>query len=287
MQQGKGLIKFFLVVMTLVCIMQYFFLYPTGQVEDDAEAHAQSLADQFPETNQDSVFKAARTAYLDSMSSEEIFSIPMLKSFTYSELKARQLALGLDLKGGMSVVLQVDLREFIKALAKDNQDKTFLNALEQATAAQASAQSDYVSLFADAYEAQNTDVSLAEVFGNNPVLEDDINIETTDDEVIRLIREKANETVQQTFRRLKERIDKLGVTQPNVSLDAGRDLIIVELPGIDNPERAREFLQAAAKLEFWNTYRIDDQGITQGFLAANETLKRVMNYQTAEAAQVI
>ena len=287
MQQGKGLIKFFLVVMTLVCIMQYLFILPTRREESKAEKYAQSLAEKAPEGKYKEVLRTARANYLDSISSEEIFSIPLLKSFTYQELKSRQLGLGLDLKGGMSLILQVDLREFIRALSKDSKDPTFLEALKNATAAQTNANTDYVSLFANEFAKVKKNVSLAEIFGNNPILEEDINLNTTDNEVIALIRQKADETVSQTFRRLKERIDKLGVTQPNISLDPSRDLIIVELPGIENPQRARDFVTKAAKLEFWGTYRISDPGITQGFIKANDLLKKIKNYKEEETEKVI
>ena len=275
--QGKGIVKFFLVVMTLVTLLQYLYILPTQKVEKAADEYANSLADPNGGMDERAAFKAARTSYLDSMSSEEVFKLPLLKSFTYQELKSRQLALGLDLKGGMSVVLQVDLRDFIRALANDSKDPTFEEALEKAALAQRSAQSDYVTLFVDAFrDLANGEKRLAPIFARNESLRDRINFETGDGEVERIIRTEANETVQRTFNLLKERIDKLGVTQPNVSLDASRDLIIVELPGIDNPERARNFLQAAAKLEFWNVFRINDPGVQSSFIDANQRLSRLL-----------
>ena len=272
--QGKGIVKFFLVVMTVVTLVQYFFILPTRKVEKKADEYAQAASQHLTEGQQKAVYKEKYAAYLDSMSGEEVFKIPLLKSYTYQELKAQQLALGLDLKGGMSVVLQVDLRDFIRALANDSKDPTFLEALEQATEAQRNAQSDYVTLFADSWDDIAGDKKLAPIFSRNEALRDQINFETSDGEVVRIIRQKANETVDLTFKLLKERIDKLGVAQPNVSLDQGRDLIIVELPGIDNPERARNFLQAAAKLEFWNVYRISDAGLAQALIEANERLAK-------------
>ena len=168
-------------------------------------------------------------------------------------------------------MLQVDLRDFIRSLANDSKDPTFLKALENASTAQASAQSDYVTLFASEYKALNPEGKLAPFFARNASMKDDINFETTNAEVITLLRERANETVSLTHKRLKERIDELGVVQPNVSLDAARDLIVVELPGISNPERARSFLQSAAKLEFWNVYRVNDPGILSAFIAVSYT----------------
>jgi len=277
--QGKGVVKFFLVVMLLVTLVQFLFNLPTRKVEKNAEVHARSIANPEEGPEQRAAYKAAKTAFLDSMSSEKIFRIPLLKSYTYQELKGQQLALGLDLKGGMSVVLQVDLREFIQALAKDSKDPTFLKALEQATEAQKSAQADFVTLFADAWKEVAKSKTMYSVFRKNEtfISSANLNLHSSDGDVTRAIRQKANETVDLTFKLLKERIDKLGVTQPNVSLDVGRDLIIVELPGIDNPERARNFLQAAAKLEFWNVYRTTDANpsIRQALIVANDKLKKM------------
>lgn len=275
--QGKGVVRFFLVVMLVVTLIQYLTVIPTNRVERDADAFAKSASDQVQEELRDSVLKSKRTEFLDSMSTEEVFRIPMLKSYTYQELKAQQLALGLDLKGGMSVVLQVDLREFLRSLANDSKDPTFVEALEKASQAQKQAQSDFITLFADEWRKIRGDKRLAPIFQRNEALRDEINYETSDGDVVGILRSKSNETVDLTFKLLKERIDKLGVTQPNVSLDSERDLILVELPGIDNPERARNYLQATAKLEFWKVYRMNDPGLFQAFASANSVLANTEN----------
>lgn len=272
--QGKGIVRFFLVVLTFVTVLQYFFILPTQRVEKNAVKYAHEAC---PGSEENSLcFKEKKTAYLDSMSSEAVLKIPLIKNYTYQDLKSQQLALGLDLKGGMSVILQVDLKGFVQAMANDSQDPTFVKALNRASEMQKKQQGDFISLFADAFQQiGGSDKKMAPIFARNEALRDKINYETSDAEVVRLLRDRANETVNLTFKLLKERIDKLGVTQPNVSLDAARDLILVELPGIDNPERARTYLQAAAKLEFWNVFRISDPGIQQGFIAANQRLKDV------------
>ena len=274
--QGKGTIRFFLIVMFLVCLYQFLLVIPTLNVERDAESHAEQVAANFVGGDKEDAERSARLAYLDSMSSQTIFSIPLLKDFTYEELKRSQLNLGLDLKGGMSVILQVDLKEFLSTLANDSKDPTFLAALENASKAQANAQSDYVSLFVREFQSLANGKKLASIFTRNKTLttNDGINLDSSDGEVARVIRQKADETVQLTFQRLKDRIDEFGVTQPNVSLDEARDLILVELPGVDNPERARNFLQATAKLEFWDTYRVTDAGIINSFVAANDVLAK-------------
>jgi SecD/SecF fusion protein len=285
--QGKGVVRFFLVVMTLVTLVQYFFILPTRKVEKAADEFARTATQNMPEDVQNTAFKMKRAEYLDSMSSEVVFKLPLLKNYTYQELKSQQLALGLDLKGGMSVVLQVDLREFLRSMANDSKDPTFLEAVERASQAQKTTQENYISLFYTAWRELAGDKKLAPIFSRNESLRDQINYETPDGEVVRIIRRKADETVELTFKLLKERIDKLGVTQPNVSLDPTRDLIVVELPGIDNPERARNFLQAAANLEFWNIFRISDPGIQEGFVQANQRLATVMGTQRDEQREII
>ncbi|MEO0732467.1 MAG: protein translocase subunit SecDF, partial [Bacteroidota bacterium] len=255
--QGKGLIKFFLVVMLLVTAYQYFFVIPTNAVEADADEYAQ---EQSGETEGED-YRQMRALYLDSISDQTVFRIPLIKSFTYQDLKAQQLNLGLDLKGGMSVVLQVDLREFIRTLARNSKDPTLEEALEAASQAQANAQDDYIFLFGDAWNDVRGDKTLAPIFSRNDALRDQIPQGTSDAEVIRILREQADEAVASTYELLKKRIDRLGVVQPNVSLDADRDLILVELPGIENPARARAFLTGAANLEFFDVKRIDQASI--------------------------
>jgi SecD/SecF fusion protein len=273
--QGKGVVKFFLVVMTLVCLVQYLLIIPTRKVEKAAENYAEVMAAEAENEEQKlALVKQARINYLDSMSSEEIFSLPLIKSYTYEELKKQQLALGLDLKGGMSVVLQVDLKDFLSSLSNNSNDPTFLEALDNAQERLESAQTDYITLFVEEFRKLDEDKTLANIFMRNTSLRESINFETSDAEVIRIVRDMANETVDLTFKRLKDRIDKLGVVQPNVSLDAARHLILVELPGIDNPERARGFLQSTAKLEFWDIYRVSDPGLLDAFIEADQRLKR-------------
>jgi SecD/SecF fusion protein len=284
--QGKGIIKFFLVVLTIVCAIQYMYLLPTRGVEADAETYAEKQASGIQdELAYQQRFSEARSSYLDSISDEVIVKVPLLKEFTYNELKSQQLALGLDLKGGMSVVLQVDLQRFLLTLADENKDPDFREALKIASEQMSATQSDYITLFGEAFEQVAPDDKLARIFARNASLREDINFETSNAEVISILRDRADETVDLTFKRLKDRIDKFGVTQPNVSLDEGRDLILVELPGVDNRERARSYLQATAKLEFWDVYRFNDDGIQQAFVAANEKLRKQQE-STMEESEV-
>ena len=282
--QGKGIIRFFLILLTAVCLLQYLYLLPTRKVEKDADRYATSVS--APETDEArklTSYKLARAQYLDSMSSEPVIKLPLLGTFSYEKLKQQQIALGLDLKGGISTVLQVDLRDFLENLSNGTKDPLFKQALDNADAALKNAQTDYISLFGQEWAKISNGQKLAPIFSRNASLREEINFETSDTDVLTILRNKANETVDLTFKRLKDRIDKLGVVQPNVSLDKQRDLILVELPGIDNYERARSYLQSTAKLEFWEIYRVSDAGILEAFVAADERLSKIMAGDTSFA----
>lgn len=271
--QGKGIVKLFLILITIVSLIQLFYFIPTNKVEKEAEEYAASVAAAASEENSYMAGKMAKSEFLDSMSGETVLSIPMLKDYSYAELKQRQLAFGLDLQGGMSAVLEVDLQDFLETLAGNKKkDEDFVAAMEAAKEAQKSAQSDFITLFSNAFQRIAPDRKLAKIFSKSEVL-GDINVETSNGEVTRMLREKANETVSLTFKMLKERIDRLGVAQPNISLDAARDLILVEVPGIDNPKRLRDMLQSTAQLEFWDTYRVTDPGILDALAEADKRLK--------------
>ncbi|NOT37580.1 MAG: protein translocase subunit SecDF [Saprospiraceae bacterium] len=270
----------------VVSLFQFLLYLPTNKVEKRADTYAQEMSASFTdELTKQNAYKEARTKYLDSLSTTKIFSIPLLKDYTYTDLKKQQLGLGLDLKGGYSVIMQVNLEEFITALAGNSKDPDFVAARQAATNAQANSQKDYVTLFAEEYKKRNNGRSLASLFSRSNSLKDKINTQTPDDVVIKTMRELANETVNTTFERVKDRIDKFGVTQPNVSLDKNRDMILVELPGVDNPARARKYIQAAAKLEFWDVYRISDPGIYEGFINLDKKYKGLTSGDTSAIAE--
>jgi SecD/SecF fusion protein len=270
--QSKGVVRFFLVALTLVCLYQFALVIPTNNVESKARSYAEEMSTK----DQSQTWRQHYSKFLDSLSGETVFSIPFIKKFTYADLKKSQLAMGLDLKGGMSVLLQVDLRDFLKGLSGNSTDPAFIAALDKATELQKTQQTDYINLFVQAWKETGGGRPLASIFGRNESLKGQINTESPDATVLNVIRELANTTVGETYKRLKQRIDKSGVVQPNVSLDANRDLILVELPGIDNPERARKMLTSAAKLEFWDTYRVTDPGVGQALIDADSKLKGIL-----------
>ncbi len=276
--QGKSLVRFFLIFMMIIAVWQLFLNYRTNGVEKEAAQYGQSAVMSMENgAVKDFTAKKLEQEYLDSISDEKVLNLGLI-SYSYNDLKKQQLQLGLDLKGGMSLVLQVDLRDLIILLADGNdQDEDFQAALKNATLAQQNSAVDYVTLFKNAFEEQAPDRKLAEFFYTNSLMKDDeagnkgIGLTSSNEEVAAAIRLKADETVTSTFERLKQRIDKFGVTQPNVSLDANTDRIVVELPGVENPERARNFVQATAELKFWDIYEI--QEIAGGFVRANDYFK--------------
>lgn len=284
MQQSKGIITFFLVMLLIVCVWQFAFYIPTNKVENNADKFAQKAAMLASPENQDAVKKEARIHFLDSLSSETVFNVPLVGKYTYQELKSKQLALGLDLKGGMSVLLHVDLKDFLKSLSGNSTDPNFTKAFDSASTLQKQSQADFIQLFVQEYEKIVGNGKLATLFSRSESIKSNITLESTDAQVESIIRQKADETVGETYERLKSRIDKLGVVQPNVSLDKARDIIVVELPGIENPERARQILSASANLEFWEIYRISDPVMAQSLQDADNVLKAIQIGQKPDSS---
>lgn len=274
--QGKGVVRFFLIALTIVCVYQYLLILPTNKVENAANQYAKEMVAKNPGGNERTYY----SQYLDSLSTETVFSIPLIKKFSYMDLKKSQLAMGLDLKGGMSVLLQVDLREFLTNLSGNSTDPNFIAALDKASERQKTEQANYITLFSQAWRETSNGATLASIFSRNEAVSG-VKAGVPDADALNTIRAAGNGAVSKTYELLKKRIDKLGVVQPNVSLDANRDLILVELPGIDNPKRARDILTTAAKLEFWDTYRLGDPGVQQGFISADARLKALMSGDTS------
>jgi len=270
-----------LAVLIFICVLQCAYVLPTRKVENDATNYASEIAAKVNDPAQAyEIEKLEKRKYLDSLSREEIFSIPGIKSYTFDELKGQQLAYGLDLSGGISAVLQVDLKEMLTTLSRNSKDPTFTQALADADLALTNSQSDYITLFGDAFRKVKGNKKLANFFHRS--LNEEVALDATDGEVITVLRQKANETVNLTFNLLKQRIDKMGTTQPNIQLDAARDLILVELPGVDNPDRAEKMLQASARLEFWDVYQASDPGVLSAFVEADRLLK---NQQSLDGSQ--
>ncbi|RYE20229.1 MAG: protein translocase subunit SecDF [Sphingobacteriales bacterium] len=235
--QGKGIIKFFAILLALVSIYYLSFTWVAQKVEKDAAEYAKGNP-------------AKEKAYLDSVS--DLPAYPVL-NHTYQYCKDKELALGLDLKGGMNVTMQVSLRELVKALSSNNPDVAFNKALGEAELAQKNSQKDYITLFVEAYEKLSPNTKLAAIFATKDN-QAKLKFNATNSEVKAYLQDQGNAAVKQAYTVLDTRINQFGVAQPNIQLQKGSNLITIELPGVKDPERVRKLLQGSAKLEFYKTY---------------------------------
>src|SRR5690554_4487244 len=255
--QNKGLITVFAVLFGLVSIYQLSFTFVTSKVEDNAKAFAQS---KYP-ANQPQEREQAAARYIDSVAGEPIFL-----GIDYNTAKDKELNKGLDLKGGINVILQVSVKDILSGLANDTKDPAFNQALERAAELQKSTQDTYLESFFKAFDELPGENNLAspDIFFNKN-LEDDINPTMTNDQVKPIIERKIDESITSAFEVLRKRIDKFGVTQPNIQRLGRSARILVELPGAKDVDRVKNLLQSTAQLEFWDVYKFEDMA---GFLQA-------------------
>ena len=261
--QHKGVVKFFAILFALVCLFQLSFTFVSKRVENKAKDYAHSpkakeLADRLAKGDpyrellvMDSLVKAREKFYLDSIANEVVFNIGVRK-YTYMEVKERELNLGLDLKGGMNVTMEVSVADIVRALSNNNPDTTFNKALKLAREKQKSSNADYITLFYESFLELDPQGSLAAIF-NTVELKDRIKFNSSNEEVIAMLREQSDGAIDRTFNTLRTRIDRFGVAQPNIQKLQTTGRILIELPGIKDPERVRKLLQGSAKLEFWPT----------------------------------
>ena len=274
--QNKGLIIVFAVLFGLVSLYQLSFTYIAGQVEDEAKAYADL---KFPDSPKESDVEELK--YLDSVANNSIFM-----GIDYKTSKEKEHNKGLDLKGGINVILQVSVQDILKGLANNSKDPAFNRALTDANELQKDSQDTYLESFYDAFEALDGENNLAspEIFFNKS-LEDDINASMTNADVKKVISRKIDESITSAFEVLRKRIDKFGVTQPNIQRLGQSARILVELPGAKDVDRVKKLLQSTAQLEFWDVYKSDQM---QSFLfqadAKVAELKKASNPETETAA---
>ncbi|WP_372947301.1 protein translocase subunit SecDF [Mariniphaga sp.] len=255
--QNKGAILTFAILLAAVCLYQLSFTFKARQIEKNAQEYAQG--------NPDKEF-----TYLDSISGETVYNFLGLKKFTFKEVKELELNLGLDLKGGMNVTLEVAVDDLIRALSNYNNDETFNAALQRAREMQRGSQEDFVSLFGQAFQEIDPNARLASIFLTLE-LRDKININTTNAEVLDVIRQETDAAIDNAFNIIRTRIDRFGVAQPNIQQLQTKGRILVELPGVKDQNRVRSLLQGTAMLEFWETY--ENQEVYPYLLQANERLR--------------
>ena len=259
--QNKGLIKFFAILFALVSIYQLSFTFVANKVASDAKAFAGG--------NPEKELK-----YLDSIGKEKVFNLGF-SDFTFNEVKDKQINKGLDLEGGINVILQVSVKDILKGLSNNSKNPVFNKSLADATANQKGNQT-YIDAFFEAFESNSKGtVKLAspDIFANRSLQgEGGVDFQMTDAQVQKVIKRKVNESVESAFGVLRKRIDKFGVTQPNIQKLGESGRILVELPGAKDVDRIKKLLQSTAQLEFWETYKIEEIG--NFLMAANESLKK-------------
>lgn len=277
--QNKGLVKLFALLFGLVSIYQLSFTFKANQIEDEAKQYAiNKIAE--TETDYDSKRSIERLNYLDSLKTQEVFNIGVA-AYNYDEVKEKAMNLGLDLKGGINVILQISVKDILVGLANESKDPTFRKALSDAEELQKDSQNTYLEDFFTAFETIDPQAKLAspDIFANR-TLSDEITFNMSNDEVKPILSAKIDESIISAFEVLRKRIDKFGVTQPNIQRIGTSGRILVELPGAKEVERVKGLLQSTAQLEFWDAYKGDEFG---NFLfQANEVLKEVVQTSTED-----
>ncbi|MBQ0023968.1 MAG: protein translocase subunit SecDF [Prevotellaceae bacterium] len=249
--QNKGFIKFLAVALTLICLFYLSFSVATSYVEKQAEGMEEQQAE----------------LYLDSLNTTPFY----LGQYTLKDCRETAIGLGLDLKGGMNVILEVSVPEVVKTLADHKTDEAFLKSVSEAAKEAQESQSDFITLFVSAYKKNAAGKPLSAIFATQQ-LKGKVNTNSTDAEVEKVLRQSVDEAVDNSFNVLRTRIDRFGVVQPNIQKIEGQSgRIMVELPGIKEPERVRKLLQGSANLEFWETY--DAPMVTPLLVQLNNALR--------------
>ncbi len=290
--QSKGAIRLVAILLALACCWQLSFTLVTRLQEKKADKYAEKAAvavmnsaafDKVPEAERayylDSIRKNQNRWYTDSISSEKVYF-----GYKFKDVKSKEINLGLDLKGGMNVMLQVQLEDLVKALAGENQTPEFNRALALAKERSVNSTSDFITLFGEAWNEVSGGQRLAQIFGTYE-MRDQIKPESTDAEVLNVIQTEAESAVANSFNVLRNRIDRFGVTQPSIQKIGNTGRILVELPGVKEPERVRKLLQGTASLEFWTTFEYSE--IYPYMVEANNLLAQILSDETpaAEAAE--
>ena len=257
--QNKGFVKVFAFALTLVCLFYLSFSFVTR--------HHMAKAAEDPK---------GETHYLDSMQNEKVW----LGAYTLKQCREMEIGLGLDLKGGMNVILEVSVPDVVKALADNKTDEAFNKAVAEAAKQAVTSQDDYITLFVNEYKKQVPQGTLAELFATQQ-LKDKVNTRSTDAEVEKVLREEVQAAIDNSYNVLRTRIDRFGVAQPNIqTLEGKMGRIMVELPGIKEPERVRKLLQGSANLEFWETYNSNE--IVPSLQAVDNKLRDVLAMAAGE-----
>lgn len=287
--QSKGAIKFVAIIIALACLYQLSFTVVTKLQERKAAVYAEQAIQEIKKTPDyskvsewdqayflDSLRNVKTRFYTDSISSEKVYL-----GFTYKQVKEKEISLGLDLKGGMNVMLEVKVEELVRALSDYNQDPQFNEAIALANKNQQGSRTDFITLFEEAWNQVAPGERLAKIFGTYEMRER-IKPETTNEEIIKILHSEAESALSNSFNVLRNRIDRFGVFSPNIQRLGTTGRILVELPGVKEPDRVRKLLQGTASLEFWETY--ENSEIVQYLEEVNAAVRDMTVEETPENA---
>ncbi len=289
----KGTIWFFVILFLLASVFSLSFTLCTRSVEKKAQEYAYSeetyrLAEKLANGDSikkmiyvDSIARARQSQYLDSMMDVTVYNI-LVKKYNYAECKQKELQLGLDLKGGMNLTIEVDDAAIIKSLAAKKNDPKLDQALKNAQQRRTSSSGSFVDLFAEELKKIDPNQPLVTYFLSRET-SDILNVNSTDQDVINYLKNEIESAFNNTFIVIRKRIDKFGVTQPNIQKLVGQSRILIELPGVDNPNRVRSILQTTAKLEFWETWNLTE--IAPRLEQANKRLAQIL--KTSDSLSLI
>ncbi len=261
--QNKGFVRVFAVLLTLVCLFYLSFSFVTRYYNNKAAEYAGGDP-------------SKESLYLDSLSTQKVWL-----GYTLKQCREMEISLGLDLKGGMNVVLELNVADVIRSLSNNNQDENFNKALDLAYARQATSQKDFIDLFAEEYKNLDNGARLSAIFSTFE-LKDKITPQSTDAQVVSVLKDELKSAIDNSFNVLRTRIDRFGVVSPNIQRLETAGRILVELPGVKEPERVRKLLQGSANLEFWETYQLPE--VYQQLVAADNLLATVLKEHNDEAA---
>ena len=276
--QNKGLIKLFAILFGIVSLYQLSFTWLAGGVENDAKEYAFSKA----EENDGRALAKFERMYLDSVANIAVFD-QFGVEFSYNDIKDKEINLGLDLKGGINATLQVSVKDILIGLSNNSSNETFNKALKEASIAQKNSTAPYLDLFFEAFDnlsTGNDKLNAPDIFGNKS-LREKINFQKTDEETKEAIRQEISSSINTAFEVLRSRIDKFGVTQPNIQRIGNSGRILIELPGAKDIERVKKLLQSTAELQFWEVYT--NQETAQFLYAANAKITELFKEEVTEA----
>ncbi len=279
--QNKGLIRLFAIILSIVCLYQLSFTWFAKNVEKEAVIYAESNNTE----NDSNELRKLEKKYLDSVANIPVVNLGFTE-FTYNEIKEKELNLGLDLKGGINATLEVSVRDILQGLSNQSKNTVFNEALVNASKAQKNSDSDFLDLFYEAFDnASKGSVKLSDpsIFGNKS-LKDKINFKMSDDEVKPILKEEVKGSINTAFEVLRSRIDRFGVTQPNIQRIGESGRILIELPGARDIDRVKKLLQSTAELQFWEVFTNQEMG--QFFLAADNKLAEILKVEKDETEKI-